>query len=876
MHVLLPAHSKLLEKSISTNDQGHKAPLVYAQGASAVLLTFLLTAIAPTAVAQVDTVSTTEPADTSQLGAKYRLPVYTITADDLDNELGAQDISGILQSSRDVFTATAGFNFGQARFRIRGYEGGAVPVSINGVLVNDLESGWASWTQWAGLNDVTRWMQVRVGVSPSRFNFGGIGGYTDINVRAGSLRRGVRMSYAAADRAYRNRVMLTASTGMMKNGWAFSFSGSRRWAEEGYVEGTPFDAYAYYFGAEKRINSRHSISFSGFGAPILQGRQGLAIQEAYDLVGTNFYNPNWGYQGGEKRNARMSFRHRPMLMMTHTARPDERTEWTTSLFYTFGRDGITNLNWYDARDPRPDYYRYLPSFYRVTDPSEAARLTSAWQNDVNVRQIDWDQLWFANRKNLFSVENANGIIGNTVTGNRSKYIVEEQRADPTRIGINSVWSRQLDDQRHITAGGSYHKQRTHYFRVVDDLLGGDYWLDLDQFANRDFNDTILAQNDLNTPNRLAKEGDVFGHDYKIHTRLVNLFAQYEQRWRNVDLYVGASVSNTAFGRSGNMVNGRFPDDSFGDSEEQSFIHYGLKAGATYKISGRHYISANAAYLTDAPDARSAYLSPRTRDALVPGLMNQSIYTGDINYQLRAPRFKARATLYHTRIADQVWARNFYHDEFRTIVNYTMRGVDQLHFGTEIGIEANVTPTWTVTAVYAGGQFVYDSRPLATITRDNSNEPFAEDRVVYWKNYRVGGMPQTAASLGVRYNSPKFWFAGASFNFFDHIYLDPNPDRRTTEALGGFVTDDPQWDQLLAQTRLDANHTLDVFAGRSWIFNGGYRLALNITISNLLDNQDFIVGGFEQLRYDRNDVDRFPPRFSYMFGRTFFAMMTFSF
>ena len=32
------------------------------------------------------------------------------------------------------------------------------------------------------------------------------------------------------------------------------------------------------------------------GAPTVQGRQGIAIQETYDLTGDNFYNPYWGYQ----------------------------------------------------------------------------------------------------------------------------------------------------------------------------------------------------------------------------------------------------------------------------------------------------------------------------------------------------------------------------------------------------------------------------------------------------------------------------------------------------------------------------------------------------------------------------------------------------
>jgi hypothetical protein len=824
------------------------------------------------AAAQLDTTVAPQAPDTT-ITPDNRIPIFTITAGDLDAELGSQDISGILQSSRDVFTATAGFNFGSARFRIRGLDPENTVVSINGVLVNDLESGWASWSNWAGLNDVTRWMQVRTGVGPSRHNFGGIGGHTDINVRPSDLRKGVRLSYASANRAYRNRIMVTGSTGMQANGWAFSFSGSRRWASEGYAEGTSFDAYAYFLAAEKRINARHSISLSGFGAPIVQGRQGLAVQEAYDLSGTNFYNPNWGWQDGVKRNARMSFDHKPMLIATHSYSPDARTRWNTSLFYTTGRDGLTNLNWNDARDPRPDYYRYLPSYQTVRDPELAARMAEAWRTDDNTRQIDWAQLYFANGKNLYTVENANGS-GTSITGMRSKYIVEELRADPTRMGLNSVYSKELENNAHVSYGGSIHRQRTHYFKVVDDLLGGDFWLDVDQFAQRDFNDDTVSQNDLATPNRTARQGDAFGYDYDINTSFLNAFVQYEKRWQRMEVYGGADLSHTAFHRESRYRNGRFPDDAL-VSDKHGFLHYGAKAGATYKITGRHYITANTAYMTRPPASRSAFISPRTRGQVVNGLTNESMYSGDISYVVRAPKVKGRATLYHVRIMDQIWSRSFYHDEFLTLVNYTMTGVDQVHQGAELGVEANLTSTWSMTAVYAAGDYRYSSRPNATITRDNSPEVFAADRTVFWRNYRVGGMPQTAASLGLRYNSPKFWFVGLNANYFDDIYLDPNPDRRTAEAIGNFVDSDPQVDQLLDQTKLDANFTLDIFLGRSWMVKGR-RIAVNATVSNLLDNQDFRIGGFEQLRYDRSDINRFPPKFSYLFGRNYFAMLTYSF
>lgn len=824
---------------------------------------------------QSDTTITPAIPDTSVAG-RPKLPVFTITADDLDAELGSQDISGILQSSRDVFTAVAGFNFGSARFRIRGYDSENTLVTINGVLVNDLETGWAQWSSWAGLNDVTRWMQVRTGVGATRYNFGGIGGSSDINVRASSIRKGIRVSYASANRAYRNRMMVTGSTGMMKNGWSFSFSGSRRWADEGYVEGTSFNAYAYYLSAEHRINDKHTVSFSGFGAPIVQGRAGVAIQEAYDLAGTNYYNPNWGYQDGVKRNARMTFDHKPLLMASHYYKPSEGAEWATSLFYTFGRDGSSGLNWFDAKDPRADYYRYLPSYYEDSDPALFAQRQNAWRTDENARQIDWDQLYFANGKNLYSVENANGVIGNTVTGNRSKYIVEEQRADPNRIGLNSVYNKQLDDSRHVTYGGSFNLQRMHYFNTVSDLLGGDFWVDIDQFADRDFNDTLISQNDLDRPNKIVEVGDVFGWDYFMNTRLVSVFGQFEKKWQNLEGYVGASVSQTAFWRDGNVRNGRFPETSKGKGELNTFNNISVKAGGLYKLSGRQFVSANAAFLSRPPATNVSYLSPRIHDGTIPGLTSEKVYTGDIGYVVRFPRLKGRATLYYTKIYDQVWSRSFYHDEYLTIVNYNMTGVDQINRGLELGVEANLTSTWQMTAVYAQGDYRYASRPTATITRNNSSEVFASDRTVYWNNYKVGGMPQTAASLGFRYNSPKFWFAGVSANWFADIYLDPNPDRRTEEAVDNLVTDDPQWDQLLTQEKLEDNLTVDAFAGKSWMIQRKYRVAFNISVSNVLNNQDFKIGGFEQLRYDRMDVGRFPPRYSYLFGRNYFAMLTFSF
>jgi hypothetical protein len=834
-----------------------------------------LACAASVALAQTDT-TLTVPIDTTEQNLDQRAAAYTISASELDAELSSQDVSGVLQSSRDVFNSTAGFTFGAARFRIRGFDGENTLVSLNGALVNDLETGFASFTNWGGLNDVTRWLETRTGITASRYNFGSVNGYTEIGLRASELRRGTRFSYALTNRAYTHRLMGTYNTGMLANGWAFSVSGSRRWAEEGYIPGTSYDAGAYFVSAEKRINARHSIAFTGMGAPIRQGRQTLAVQEAMDLVGDNYYNPSWGYQAGEKRNARISFDHKPILLLTHIAKPDDSTEWTTTALYSFGRDGNTNLNWYDAKDPRPDYYRYLPSYYYNSgQPGIGDDLSAAWQSDVNTQQINWDQLWFANSKNLYTVEDVNGVLGRDTTGMRSKYIVEDQRTDPTRLALNTVWSRAMRAGYHLTAGASWNKQKTHNYKVLNDLLGGDFWLDLNQFAELDVDDPNGSQQNLDTPNRVVGEGDTFGYDFDIHTRLINAFAQAEKQWGRLEGYVGITASQTTFWRDGRYVNGLFPNDSKGESERYSFTNGGLKAGAVYKINGRNYITANAAWLTRAPSPRTAFISPRTRGTAIGGLTDEQVFGGDISYLARMPRLKGRATLYYNRINDQLWSRSFFHEEFLTLVNYTMTGVDQTHMGLELGVEAKLSPTWTATGVLALGDYRYSSRPSATITRDNLDTAVA-GRTVYWKNYRVGGMPQTCASIGANYSSPKFWRAGANINWFGDIYLDPNPDRRTNEALTNLVTDDPQWDQLLDQTKLDDGMTLDLFFFKSWMFQRKYRLGFNVSVNNVLDNTTLRTGGFEQLRFDQQNPDKFPPKYGYMFGRTFFVMLTFSF
>lgn len=798
-----------------------------------------------------------------------------VNDDDLNAEQGSENISTILHGSRDAFLNAAAYALGPMRFKIRGYDNKYTEISINGVDMSNLETGATYWSNWGGLNNVTRYKNVTFGLDAADNTFGNIGGNTDIQMQPSSFRKGLKLTYSLANRSYRNRVMATYSTGLMPNNWAFTISGSHRWAQEGYVQGTFYDSWAYYLGIEKRLEN-HDIILNIFGSPTTRGKQGASTQEAYDLVHNNYYNPYWGYQNGRKRNSRVAKLNQPIALLSDIWQINSSTILNTSAAVRAGRNGSTALNWYNAPDPRPDYYRYLPSY--ITDQAEAQIVADSFATDPNYNQIDWAELYDANRNSYDIIANANGKIGDTIRGKRAQYIIEDRRYDQVFATLNSNLTKQLTDNLSLVGGFRYRYFVGKNFKVIDDLLGADYWLDIDKYAERDMADPDSAQSDLNIPNHVVRKGDIFGYNYNSHIQDAKIWAQGVLDVRKFNVALAAYSSYTIMWREGLMKNGKFPDNSYGNSKKLHFFDYGAKTAIIYKINGRNFIQTHAAYLTEAPTFRNVYVSPRTRDNTIDNPVSEKILSADIGYSLRAPRIKATLNFYYTQFKDQSKVMSFYHDGYRNFVNYAITGINKAHQGIEMAVSGNITSALSAYAVGSLGYYRWTSRPKVTITVDNSAEILADNRTVYAKNFLVAGTPQTAASVGLNYRSVKYWFFSLSANYVDDIYLDFNPERRTVDAVEGVQPNSDLWKSIVYQTKLPAGYTLDASIGKSFKFQHKYYLNINLNINNILDNKSIITGGYEQLRYDVADKDpnKFPPKYYYLYGRQFFLNVSFSF
>lgn len=787
-------------------------------------------------------------------------------SDDIDDKSN-QNVNGLLHSGSDPFTNAASYNLSAGNFRIRGYDASYISVFINGLSMNDAENGRATYSEWGGLNNVTRNKVFSHGIDATNYSFGNIGGSTNIFVNAGNIRKQNNLSYAFSNRSYTHRLMYTYATGFNDKGWAYAISLSKRYAEEGYVKGTWYDAYSYFASAEKKWNDKHSTAITFFGSPYKRAMQGSATQECYDLIGSNYYNPNWGYQDGIKRNAKVRNVHQPLGLIYDKYQINEQLILTTTIGYQFGRYGTTALNWYNANDPRPDYYRYLPSYQALdptqTDPYPYTFTTQYWTSSPSVYQINWNNLYQMNY-----LANANG--------ESARYIVEEQRKDNNQALYNAYLTYNLNDNTTISGGLNGIFGKTHYFKTVNDLLGADYWLDVDQFAERDFpSNPNMLENDLNNPGKKVKEGDIFGYNYNIHYNNHNAWLLFSQKLNKIDFYIQAQGSSTSFWRYGYMKNGRYPDNSYGKGSVNSFIHYAIKSGTTYKITGRHFLIANVAYLTNPPLSENAFINARTSDRIGKNLSQENILSGDASYFFRGVHATFKVTIYQTYFNNQTDVRSYYDDSYQTFVNILLQGINKVHQGTELGTEIKINSEFTLTGAYNIGNYVYTSNPQAILSYDNGSKPDTIE-TIYQKYFYVPGF-QNAGSIGLKYRNAKYWFASINFNIFDKYYIEFAPSRRTTNAIANLGPGDPLIKILTEQQKLKGGYTLDLSIGKSWKIGNNY-FGINANINNVLDKKDLITGGYEQMRYDNvtHNINKFPPKYFYSYGRTYFIMLTFRF
>ena len=780
-----------------------------------------------------------------------------------DEEGNSQSIATLSGANDNIFYQAASYDFSLMRFRVRGYDSEYTQTMINGIVFNDPARGRFNYSMMGGMNQAFKNKSIGMGLEATSYGFGDVGGTNNIVTFAKDYAPGTRASVAYTNSNYYLRGMLTHATGLRKNGWALTMSAVARYSNEGIVPGSFYNSWGYFISAQKVFNPQHSLSITTFGAPTKRAANTATFQEAYDLTGDNLYNPSWGWQEGEKRNAKVVESFDPTAIVNWIWTPKAGVTLNTGVAVRKSFYSSSALNWYNAADPRPDYYRYLPSYFDNEDTK--ALYTEKWRTDDTFRQIDWAGLYQTNYLNNLQADETGVSKGAT-------YIVEKRHSNQLNTMFNSVLNARLNDYMTLQAGVGANWSRSSYYKTIKDLLGGRYWTDTDQFSERDYpNDKQMLQNDMNHPNRKVLVDDRFGYDYDVNSFSANAWIQNMINLPRWDINYGIAVSYTQFQRDGHMRNGRAPENSYGKGVRHEFDNAGVKAGATYKIDGRNNITAHAYYGTKAPQFDQAYVSPRIKDDAITGLASERILSGDLSYNFNYRRFMGSITGFWTDMYNQTERTSFYDDQFSTFMNYVLTGVKKTYKGVEVGMAYRITPSITLSGAATFSRYQYKNRPTGTRSYENGQAPDTT-QVVYLKNFYVGGTPQQAYSLTLKWSAPKMWFFEVNGVYMADSYVDLSPIRHeampnlykvceTEEELHAKVA------EITRQERLKDNFVLNLSIGKLIYLNRTASLNINLNLDNVLNNRNIQTSGYQQGRFDYTNytTTKYPNKYYYAQG-----------
>lgn len=795
-----------------------------------------------------------------------------------DRGTGSAAVS-LLYGEKDAFLQMAAFQFSAMRYRYRGYDASVSGTLINGLFFNDLQQGNPAWSLWNGLSQV---MRSSIDFTANRFQeswLGDAGITTNTDMRALTQRKQLQWGYALSNRTYTNRFHFSYATEANQKGWSWAMAANMRVAAEGYRTGCAYQSGAYYAAIDKQFPKAGLLSLIIFGSLQEYGKQAAVTAPVANLLG-NDYNPNWGYQQGRKRNAATAGQHMPVAIVSYEWNPDNQSAWITSVGTVMGKRTDTGLDWYQAADPRPDYYRYLPAYQ--TDSFLQNQVTDMLLANKNLQQVNWSELYTINRNSFERIDQVNGTQ-ESIAGNRAHYLLEQRITDTKKWMLSSHYKARWKNNLNIAAGIQLSYQQNHYYKTVYDLLGADFHVNWNQFAESDFpSNQQVIQFDIEKPNRVLRKGDKYGYDYIASVTLGNIWAQLEHQTTKIDYLIGFRFSKTKFNRIGLVRNGLFPRHSKGVSQASHFFDPLVKTGVVFKIHPKHMLGFLFLAQSKAPLFDNVYIAPRMRDTKQERPMSETIVNVEAWYQLLLHRVKARVSLYHTSAGSGMNVLTFYHDGYRNFVNYAIQNMNRRYIGIESAIAWELNERWEWTLAFAKGLYTYTSRQAVTVSLDN-NEFLLDKMEVYTKNFRIAGSPQQVAGTGIRYRTTKSFFLQVNANFFDDQWIEFNPLRRTYEALEGIQKGSTQWHKIIDQTRLPSVMLLNMFIGKGFSIRNVYtkkplRFFCTAGINNLLNQQRTITGGYEQLRFDQEtkDPDRFPPKLFYGYGLNYALSVSLSF
>ena len=777
-----------------------------------------------------------------------------------DDHNVSDNAPSLLTSSRNPILNFAYFKGGSYGFKLRALSVKYSAFLLNGIDFKNVEKDRIPFEYFNGLNGI---FTNQIVIKDYEYNencFGNVG-FFNINETKPSLQnKGFKISYQNSNRSFQQNFNVMYSTGRMSNNWAFTLNLGYKTANKGSILNGYVQANSFFISIEKITHFSNSINLTLFYVPSETSKRAPATKEAMDLTNNPYYNPGWGFNNGDLMFSTKVVTKQPVAILNYKLNFHHQSFISSSISYSQGETMQYGLDWQNANDPRPDYYKYLPSYQ--TDSLLKIKVAENFRSNTSVQFINWSNLYNINKTNQQTIQLVNGGT-ESKSGAFSHYILKNEHSKNTYFQWNNFGQFLLGDIGNMTMGLRYKQESYEHYSTVEDLLGGDYFVNWNYYSNSKLGGSI-SQYDLKNPNKIVYLNGEYGPHYIFNFSEWMTYWQSFFRFLKFEWIIGAQYFLKNYNRVGLNQNGLFPNNSFGASPYISKNEYNLKVGLNYHVGNRLYIQLSSNLSNNNFDINDSYYDISMQNNQIGGLQEEQYFSNSLLITFKSSPLKFNINPFLNFVRNEHNIYSFFHDAHFQFVDGVIYNINKQFYGIETNLEYTINEKWKLGLVGIWGNYTYTNNPNYNLFLSNDNFK-QESGIIYIKNFPVTGTAQSAGSFSVNYNNEYKFSANLTYNIFGENYTSINFFRRSNIVLHGLDKSSKTFQEITQPVLLPFAQSIDLNVGASIRFkikNIYKNLRIYLILNNLLNNTDNVTLGYEQLRFDyaNKNIYKFNPKY----------------
>ena len=641
-----------------------------------------------------------------------------------------------------------------------------------------------------------------------------------------------------------------------------------KFAEPGSILNGFLEQINNMFVWQRQKNIQQELLFINLFNFAKKSNRTAITQEIASIADNNYYNPNWGFDAGELRfvNTQQVFEN--SMIFNYKWNGKNQTHINTTVFYLFKNAQNQSLDWQATADPKADYYKNLPSNQK--DSITTSLVEQLFLNQPQLLYLNWQKIRKINSQNNRTITDLDGNF--LVSGNFSNYILRNSQLNQHSFQCASTYNSAFWKIVQFQSTLRYQFEYNHHFQTVGDLLGGDYYVNWN-FFGEDNNNLLGKQFDLNQPDKILYNNDVYGPNYALFSNEVQLQWHSKISLNKFDILVGTTHQFHVFQRIGFNKIGLFPTKSFGASQWNDLNSHSAHVGVLYKLSSYLQINTNAFWSKVEPPLNQYFYDVAWQEAVVHNFQQPQFYGGLIEGNYKRNAWQIYGSFFYHTSTNETIKSIFYHDEYNALVIGVLGDVEKEYVGGNVSFLYNINEQWSLRTAFTLGQFIYTKNPRYELYLKNTVY-LLEQGLSYLKDLPVENNPQQSFQTQIISTPNRLWRLSLTGSFAQQRWISYNSYRRSNQVLKTVPTNSTIFKEIVEPQMIPLNYQIDLSVLYKIRLKINSRLYHNINIYtaiyNLTNNQEIISLGYEQSRfnYSTNNPKTFAPKFIYAQGLSF--------